>query len=187
MKKITSFVLTVVVLICTLWFNAGSATAAGTITYTGARFVWGKGVVFVFDASGYRNRDVKNASLSIGPDSFGVHCTVNKKAGKIICVAGGGLTRYAGQMGILTVAGHSFYVKIPDKGPLPSVNGNVPLTCPPGTEPGALVTFLTGGGDQHTEFITGATLDEVRSKAEGMVDGSDWVEVLSVGNLECRQ
>ncbi len=189
MKKIISFTMAVVILACTLWFSTGSATAAGTITYLGARFVWGKGVVFIFEASGYRNRDVKGATLSIGSSSFDVHCTVNKKAGKIICVAGGGLTQYTGQTGILYLAGHAFYVVIPARPLLPSGSGSaVPLSCPPGTEPGADVTFLTGGGDHHTEFIPGATLGEVSQQAESMTaPGGDWTNVLSIGSLYCNQ
>ncbi len=188
MKKMMLLVTAVAVLICTLWFSADRATAAGTITYLGARFVWGKGVVFVFEASGYKNSDVKDATLTIGSSSFNVHCMVNKKAGKIICVAGSGLTQYAGQIGVLSFAGHSFYVKMPDKPPFPSVNGNVPLSCPPGTEPGADVTFRTGGGDiTRPFFISGSTLDEVRKSAESMVDGSDWVAVESIGNLYCGE
>ena len=133
-----------------------------------------------------KNADVKGAHITVGSKSFNVHCTVNKKAEKIICVAGSGLTQYAGQIGVLSFAGHSFYVKIPDKGPLPSVNGNQPLSCPPGTEPGADVTFRTGGGDiTRPYFIAGSTLAEVQSSAEGMVDGSDWVRIESIGPLYC--
>ncbi len=141
-------------------------------------------MVFVFDASGYKNSDVRDATLTIGSSSFDVHCTVNKKAGKIICVAGGGLTQYAGQTGTLYIAGHAFYVEIPYRSV--SLSGNESLVCPAGSVSGAFVTFLTGGGDRHTEFISGATLAEVRSNAENQL-GTDWVAILSIGPLRCGQ
>lgn len=172
MKKIMSLVITIVILVGTLWFSVGKATAAGTITYVGTHFVWGKGAVFIFEASGYRNRDVKYASLSIGPDSFKVHCTVNKKAEKILCVAGSGLTRYAGQIGILTVAGHAFYVIIPDK----------PSLC---YGDGANVTFLLPQDGPYTEFVSGSTLAEVQQKAQKIADNLG-ASITGIGNFVCR-
>ncbi len=186
MKKIITLGIAVIALISTLWFSAESATAAGTITYMGARFIWGKGVVFVFDASDYKNSDVKDATLTIGSSSFDVHCTANKERGKVICVAGSGLTQYAGQTGILYLAGHAFYVEIPDRSLPPS--GNASLSCPPGLVPGAFVTFHTGGGDiSPPQFVTGATLAEVGSNAAAMIDGFDWVGIASIGSLQCGQ
>lgn len=183
MRKFMSLVMIVVILVGTLWLSVGKVTAAGTVTYVGARFVWGKGVVFVFEASGYRNRDVKHASLSIGPDSFNVHCQVNKKAGKITCVAGSGLTRYAGQMGILSVAGHSFYVIIPDK-PLLSF-GDASISCPPGTEPGAKVTFFLPLDGPYTQFVSGSTLAEVQQNAQKIADDLG-ASITGIDNLVCR-
>ncbi len=176
-----ALVIATIVLISTLWFSAGSATAAGTITYKEAHFVWGKGVAFIFDASGYKNSDVKGATLTIGSSTFDVHCTVNKKAGKIICVAGSGLTQYAGQIGILTLAGHSFYVKIPDKGPFPYGSGSI--SCPPGSEPGAMVTFVIFEGFSTTDFIPGSTLAEVSANAAKW-HGGDYLSA-SIGDLKC--
>jgi hypothetical protein len=66
MKKISMVVMTVAILVSTLWFSTNQAGAAGIITYQGGVFVSGKGVTFVFDASGYRNKDVKNASIFVG-------------------------------------------------------------------------------------------------------------------------
>ncbi len=184
MKKIIVLGIAVIVLISTLWFSAGSATAAGTITYRESHFVWGKGVVFIFDATGYKNSDVKGATLTIGSSTFDVHCTVNKKAGKIICVAGSGLTQYAGQIGILTLAGHAFYVKIPDRSvPPPSVNGN-PSLCPPGTESGAMVSFFTSDETIETHFVSGSTLAQVQSNAENMLN--DFLRgIEGIGDLSC--
>lgn len=187
MKKFVPLVMIVSMLAGMLWLSVDNATAAGTITFTGARFVWGKGVVFVFEATGYKNSDVKGAVLTIGSKSFNVHCTVNKKDEKIVCVAGSGLARYAGQMGILSVAGHAFYVIIPSKPALRPGSGGGSLSCPEGTVPGADVTFLTGGGGELTVFISGSTLTEVHNSAESWVDGSDIVAIDSIGNLYCGE
>ncbi len=184
MKKIMSLVMAIVVLTGTLWFSTGSVAADGTITYVGARFVWGKGVVFVFEASGFRNRDIKDASLSIGSNTFGLHCHVNKKAGKIVCVAGSGLTQYAGQIGLLSLAGHAFYVKIPDRPPLPPGAWNETLSCPEGLSPGADVTFGLAGGGTDTTFVPGATLSEVRDRADNWLGGM-YVSVEAIGGLHC--
>ncbi len=179
MKKIMSSVMAIIVLIGTLWSSAGSAAAAGIITYQGARFVWGKGVVFVFDASGYSNRDVKNASLSIGTSSFGLHCHVNKKAGKIICVAGGGLTWYAGQTGMVYLAGQAFYVIIPDRNL--SAGG-----CGGSTVMGANVTFQAAEGDPQSYFLAGQTLGDVGNSATNLIGASEgFFSNPKISNLEC--
>ncbi len=184
MKKIMALVLAVMVLLGTFWFSTGHVTAAGTITYSGARFVLGKGVVFVFEASGYRNRDIKDATLSIGSSSFDVHCTVNKEAGKIICVAGSGLTQYAGQTGILYLAGHAFYVTIPVRSYPPSGNGDGSLSCPQGLSSGANVTFGLDQGGTETTFVPGATLAEVQDRANNWLGGY-YVSIESIGGLHC--
>jgi len=184
MKKFMSFVITIVVLVCTFWLSVGSSAAAGTITYTGARYVWGKGIAFVFEASGYKNKDLKNASLTIGSKSFDLHCRLNKEKDKIVCVAGGGLTQYAGKTGILSVAGHAFYVTIPSKPALPLGNGS--LSCPEGTEPGADVQFTLEGEGTWTNFIGGSTLSEVRQNAENTEVVKAGGSIDSIGDLYCR-
>jgi hypothetical protein len=186
MRKIVLAVVAVLFLVYTFGFSTGAATAEGIITYREAHFVWGKGIAFVFDASGYRNRDVKDATLTIGSTLFKVHCSVNKKEGKIVCVAGSGLTQYAGMTGILTVAGQAFYVTIPAR-PAQPLGGTGSLTCPEGSELGANVVFRTGGGDITSPiFFSGSTLAEVRTSAESWVDGSDIVGIESIGSLFCE-
>jgi hypothetical protein len=188
MKKFMSLVMIVAILVCTLWLSVGKTSAAGTITYTGAHYIWGKGIAFTFDVSGYRNRDLKNASLTIGSKSFDVHCRLNKEKDRIVCVAAGGLTQYVGTTGILYVAGYAFYVTIPDKPALQIGSGSGPLSCPDGTEPGAYVIFRTGGGDTTPpQFVSGSTPAEVRNNAESWIDGSDIVGIKSIGSLECRE
>src|SRR5262245_56224273 len=167
MKKFLSLVMPVIVLVSALWVSAGSAGAAGMITYVDGRFVWGKGVVFVFDASGYRNKDVKNASIFAGSNFHDLYCTVNKIAEKIVCVARGSLTDYAGQTGIIYLAGQIFYVTIPDR-VLPA-EITLPLTCNEPEVLGANVTFQVSEGFPFTEFVPGNTVEEVQNQADAWV------------------
>ena len=51
MKKVLFILIAFVVLASAFGFQAGPAKAAGLITYVDGRFIWHKGVVFVFDAS----------------------------------------------------------------------------------------------------------------------------------------
>jgi hypothetical protein len=187
MRKFMSLVMISVILASMLWLSVDNAAAEGTITFVGARFVWGKGVVFVFEATGYKNSDVKDAVLTIGSKTFKVHCTVNKKDEKIVCVAGGRLTQYAGQIGTLSVAGHAFYVTIPNKPALPWLPGGGSLSCPPGTDPGADVFFDLPGEGTWTRFIGGSTLSEVQQNAEntGIVEFGGSFDIVSP--LYCAQ
>lgn len=186
MKKIMSFVMVTVILISTFWLSVGKTAAAGIITYTGGTYVWGKGISFSFDASGYKNKDLKNASILVGSNLHDLHCRLNKEKTKINCVAAGGLTQYAGEAGVIYLAGQVFYVTIPDR-ILYFSNGDKTISCPEGTTTGAEVTFLTGGGGRYTTFISGSTREEVSNSAKSHVDGSDLVEVLDVGSLYCAE
>ena len=108
MKKVFWLLLAMTLLVSALGFNTGSAQAAGTITYVGGRFVWGKGIVFVFEASGHKNKDVRNATIFVGSSFYDLGCTVDKENENIICVLGGGLTQYAGQTGVIHLGGQVF-------------------------------------------------------------------------------
>jgi len=185
MKKFLSLAMAVVILISALWVSTGSARAAGMISYAGGRFVWGKGIVFVFEASGYRNKDVRDASLFVGSNFHDLYCTVDKEKEHIVCVARGALTEYAGQTGIIHLAGQIFYVTIPDR-TLPQVTPvEGPLVC---TEPevlGASVVFYFGFGGSTTEFVPGDTLDEVKARADLWLDGEFWISHGPINQLEC--
>ena len=63
MKKIFSLLIAIVVLASAFSFSASKAQAAGLITFADGRFVWGKGIVFLFDASGIKNKDLKGANI----------------------------------------------------------------------------------------------------------------------------
>ena len=184
MKKALSLVMTMMVLISALWVSAGNARAAGLIAYVDGRFVWGKGVVFVFEASGYRNKDVKDASLFAGSNFHDLDCTVDKKKEKIICVGRGSLTDYAGETGVIYLGGQIFYVTIPDRVLHQETTVEQPLVC---TEPevlGASVEFQTSEGS-FTEFVPGDTVQEVEARADSWVDGEFILSHGPVGDLEC--
>lgn len=183
MRRVFSFLMAAAVLF-SVFGMAGTARAAGSLTYIESRFVWGKGVVFVFEGTGFKNKDLKGAILFVESNDYKLSCWVNKDEGKVICVASGGLTQYAGETGVITLAGRSFTVIIPGRH---ISTGDDSIICPEGTEPGANVTFETGGGGTYTDFVSGASRSEVQNNAESWVDGSDLVDILSVGSLYCSE
>lgn len=183
MKRIFSLLMAAVVLWSVFGF-AGRVQAAGTLTYVGSKFVWGKGVVFVFEGSGFKNKDLKNATLMIGSNVYKLSCSVNKEAGKVICVAGGALTKYVGETGFIALAGRSFAVTIPGR-TLPATK-STSLTCPAGTVLGAYVTFFTNDETTTTFFVTGSTSTAVRNSAENML-GEFLLSIEQIGSLYCGE
>lgn len=177
MKKLLLLVLALIILVPALGFQAGNAQAAEMITYIDGRFVWGKGIVFVFQASGYRNRDVKDANIFVGSNFHDLGCTVDKEKENIVCVLGGGFTKYAGQTGIIYLAGQVFYVTIPDRG-LPKTEEPT-LTC------GAYVEFMNFMEMTEIVFIPGQTLQDVMDAADTWL-GEYWVNYWILSQeLEC--
>lgn len=172
MKKVLSLVMAIMVLVCTLSIRVGAAQAAGLITYRGGLFVWGKGVVFVFDAAGYRNKDVRNANIFAGSNFHNLYCTVNKEEEKIVCVGRGSLTQYAGETGVIYLGKQIFYVIIPARPelPEPEVPVEEALTCEEPEVLGATVTFEAGEGDPQSFFLAGETLQEVQNSAVDLMD-----------------
>ena len=116
MKKIFSLLIAIVVLASAFSFSAGKAQAAGLITFADGRFVWGKGIVFQFDASEIKNKDLKGANIFAGSDHHKMYCSYNEDTERIVCVVSGGLTEFAGETGVIYLAGQIFHVTIPDMG-----------------------------------------------------------------------
>ena len=186
MKKILLSLIAAIVLVTTLGFRTGSAAAAGHITYVDGRYVWGKGIVFVFKASGYRNKDVRGANIFVGSNYHKLGCTVDKEKENIVCVLGGGLTQFAGETSILYLAGQVFYVTIPDRTiPEQTIVVEPPLVCEEPEVLGATVVFRDHDHLPYTEFVPGNTVEEVDALADSWVDGEFWVSHDPVGDLGC--
>jgi hypothetical protein len=167
-------------------FRAGCAgkprKGGGYITYEGAQYVVGTGIVFTFEAEGFRNKDLKNATIYVGSDFYDLYCWVRKAEGRILCVARGSLTQFASQTGIIYLGGQIFYVIIPNKHGIPEESDET-LTCEDGLVPGADVTVDFG---EFTDivFVPGSTLAEVQSQAESWFSELDF-EITS--GLYCSQ
>ena len=186
MKKFLLLVLTLIMLIPVLAFNTGNAQAAGIIKYLGGRFVWGKGIVFVFEASGQKNKDVRNATIFVGSNFHKLGCTVDKEKEHIVCVLSGGLTQYAGQTGVIYMGGQIFYVTIPDRTiPEQTIVDEPPLVCEEPEVLGATVVFRDHEHLPYPEFVPGNSVEEVEALADSWVDGEFWISHDPVGDLEC--
>ena len=184
MKKVLLLLILLVVSVFSFWGGAGPAQAAGTITFVRSHFVWGKGVVFIFEATDVGNKDLKDASIFIGSNYHHLSCSLNEEADRIPCVLGGGFTQYAGQIGVIYLNGLIFYVEIPQKG---TPDETTPTdTCTPPNVLGADVTFMTFQEGTETFFVAGETLAEVENNAEDYL-GEFLVNILEIGDLYCGQ
>lgn len=176
MKKVLSFVM---IMISLLGFDTGRAQASGILTYAGGQFIVGKGIAFVFQGSGFKNRDLKNANIFVGSDYYKLSCNVNKDDQKIVCVAGGGLSdEFAGESGIIYLAKQVFYVVIP---------GRDPLRCGGLDALGADVEFKDMDGLLYTEFLTGTTLEAVENSAVANVAANELLGYKVLGTLYCEE
>jgi hypothetical protein len=189
MKKILSLVMVAIVLASAFWVPAESARAAGLITYRGGVFVEGKGIAFVFDAPGYRNRDVKAADIFLHSSFYDLGCTVNREEDKIVCVLRGGLTEYAGETGVIHLAGHVFYVTIPgrivpEEEEFAEESGN----CEEWGWFGAWVTFEYWEGEEYSEeFIEGESHEQVDAIAAEMASEDESITGYEVGDFGCYE
>jgi hypothetical protein len=181
MRKLLSVIIVTVVLISTLWVSVGRAQASGLVTYRGGLFVWGKGVVFVFEGTDFRNKDVKGTSIFAGSSMHALSCSVNKDEGRIVCVAGGGLTEFAGETAVIHLAGQVFYVTMPGK---PSQVAGAGAGGCEGVL-GADVTFEDIDGLFSTEFVEGDTIEEVQAAADQALASDPDLVDYQLGNLYC--
>jgi hypothetical protein len=182
MKKVFFLLLAVAVVVSALGVQVDRAKADGYITYEDAQYVVGTGIVFTFSAEGFRNKDLKNATIYVGSDFYDLYCWVRKEEGRILCVAWGSLTGFAGQTGIIYLGGQIFYVIIPNKHGIPE-QGDETLTCEQGLVPGADVT-VDFGEFTDTVFVPGNTFEEVQNQAESWFSEMDF-EITS--GLYCSQ
>jgi hypothetical protein len=175
MRKAISIV---IILVSLLSFRPGRAQAAGIITYQGGQFVLGKGIVFVFTGSGFRNRDLKNANIFAGSNFHHLSCSINKGDAKIVCVVRGGLTEFAGETAIIYLGRQIFYVTVP---------GRNPLRCGGLDALGADVEFEDVEGSLWVEFVPGQTLEAVQVVAAGSVSENEYGGYRVLGSLYCEE
>jgi hypothetical protein len=139
-------------------------------------------------------------------------CSFNKEEEKIVCVAGGGLTEFAGQTGVIYLAGQIFYVTMPNMGLAPGNSGtnpddescegpdeercedpgdpgdpgDPPPACIPPEVLGADVEFVDGEDFTTSLFVPGDSLSEVSANAAQMLFGGEgWEDFQIVGPLGC--
>lgn len=184
MKKFFFVFAILVVFVSTLGLQATRAQAEGTVTYERMNYVEGKGIVYVFLASGFSNKEVKaGTSIYVNGEFYDLFCWVTSDKEHIVCNAQGGLTQFAKQTAVITLLGQTFYVTIPH-GHARLVEDSAPLVCEDGQTLGADVFFDDGDGYTGTEFVPGDTLAEVQSRAELWFEGYDF-EIVS--SLYCNQ
>jgi hypothetical protein len=190
MKKV---LLMVLILVSLLSFPVSRAQAASTIKYAGSLFVVGKGTVFVFSASGFRNRDLRNVSIYVGSNFHNLSCSANQGDKKIVCVIRGGISdEYGGETGIIHLGGQLFYVTIPSR--IERIDpeeegGSGESGCAEPTVSGADVEFTDIDQVASTEFVPGDSLDEVTADAQDQVSTSmgDLIGFKVVSDLKCGE
>jgi hypothetical protein len=180
MKRVLFILLAVVIVASALGVQVGNASAEGYIAYEEASFVYGKGIVYIFSASGFRNRDLKDAAIYVGSHFYDLFCWVTEDEEHIVCNAQGGLTQFAGQTGIIYLGGQIFYVPIPSRGS-PSAADTVP-TCGPGEVLGANYMVDFGSGYDGPYFVPGDTLAEADALADSWFSEEDHYRI---GGLVC--
>ena len=186
MRKLLSLTVAIGIFISTFGVTAGRAQAAGLITYRGGVYVWGKGIAFVFDASGFRNRDVRDATIFVHSNFHDLGCTVNKEEAKIVCVLRGGLTEHAGETGVIYLAGQVFYVTIPGMTLLEEEYSEEVAACEEWEVLGAWVTFEYYNGEYYSEeFIEGESQEEVESMASDIAAEDSSITYYEVSEFGC--
>lgn len=181
MKKLFLFLMMVAIVGSALGLQVTPARAEGYITYEGGLYVHGKGIVFIFAATGFRTRDLKEASIYVGSDFYDLFCWVADDKEHIVCNAQGGLTQFAGQTAIIYLGGQMFYVTVPAKGGAPDKEEAAP-TCEQGEVLGANYMVDFGGGYDGPYFVPGDTLAEADLLADSWFGEYDYYRV---GGLVC--
>ncbi|MCC6498822.1 MAG: hypothetical protein IT313_01000 [Anaerolineales bacterium] len=179
MKKLFLGLLSLVITVSALGLQVSRARAGGIITYERRSFVVGKGIVYIFAAEGYRQKDLKDARIFVGSDYHDLFCWVSEEGDHIICNAQKGLTQYVGQTAVVYLAGQAFNLIIPAGRGGKDGASSTPLTCPTGQIPGADVRVDFGDGDVDTFWVDGETLAEVQANAEDRFSGAISIEVVS--------
>ena len=127
--------------------------------------------------------------MFVGSNFHDLSCTVNKERTRIVCVGGGNLTEFAGQTGIIHLAGQLFYVTIPDRVLPPAEEGNPPLVCGEFETTGAIVTLYYAEGQPDIMFVSGSSIADVQQTAQNWMDNSEGyiTDFEIVSDLQCGQ
>ncbi len=105
----------VLILISLLVFIVGTAAApmngGKTVKLLETRFIPGKGVVFIFEASGLSKSDLNSAYANVGGNALSTDCRF-KDDGNVACTVKD-INRYAGQSVMVGLAGQGFWATVP--------------------------------------------------------------------------
>ena len=105
----------VLILISLLVFVVGTAAApmkdGKTARLLETRFIPGKGVVFIFEASGLSKGDLNSAYANVGGNALSTDCRF-KDDGNVACTVKD-INRYVGQSVMVSLAGQGFWATVP--------------------------------------------------------------------------
>ena len=167
MKKVLSFVIVVMVLVTTLWFKVGIASAAGAVV--------------ILYLPGVTKQELKDATMFIDSEYQSVYCVLqDADTGKVVCHVAG---KDAGEAVQIFLAGRVFSATVSQV--RTSSNADQALTCETGFSPGASVTFTyTEGNGSVTTVVPGSTLSEVAQNASALL-GGQYKSFTIVSDLQC--
>jgi hypothetical protein len=130
MKRKTLLIVTLLSILAMLFTVAAAPAAKGVFHLVDARFVSGKGFVFVFSVSG-KVGSLKG-SVSTSSNSFSLNC-VETDGAHVNCTVNGALAAYQGKPATVSINGQSFATKLPYKFDCKSVTWTSHTNWPDGT------------------------------------------------------
>jgi hypothetical protein len=109
MKRSLLIIVSLLAILAMLFTTA--ATIPPSVKFVLARFTPGKGVVFVFEVNGLQDKDLKGY-VNFSGKRFNLDCAPGD-ANKVNCVAGDGISQFAGKSVSGVLAGFGFTAKVP--------------------------------------------------------------------------
>lgn len=142
MKKLFSFLMVVFVLASALWFNTGTASAAGS---------------FLFYIPGVTQQEVRDATIFANSETSDIYCVIKDvETGEVRCEVP---AKYAGLAARVFIGDHVFYVTAPE------IREDSALTCTPPEVLGAMVRYTyTKSIGSITFFVAGDSLEAVSAQ-----------------------
>ena len=113
MKKRTILFLSLISIFVMVAGTAMAPAGGRSISYAGARFVGGKGAVFLFDITGvFTQQDLKTAfAYGNGGDPLDVSCVLKEELSQIACTVKN-VTRYSEVL--INIIGQGFWATVPE-------------------------------------------------------------------------